>query len=269
VLLLTGFGLALAAALAGGGRLGRLADLRLRAPWIFYAAIGLQLAAFPAGLFPWSVGDRVATAMSLCSYAMLAVATAVNRRIPGTPLIGLGLASNVAAMLANGGHMPASASALRSLGRVEHGVHANSVALAHPSLPLLIDRFATPRWVPMASVFSVGDVLIVAGAAALLWSATGARAPWSVNSAGDPDGAREVGQIPPAEHAELNAGAGVRGVDEAVVAGVDADVAGAVEEHQVARPQVGSGDMHAFLELLVARARELDAEPPVHVLDEP
>ncbi len=269
MVLLTGFALALALALAGGGRLGRLADLRLRAVGIFYAAIGLQLVAFPAGLFPWSVGDRVATVMSLCSYAMLAAGTAVNRRIPGTPLIGLGLASNVAAMLANGGHMPASSAALRSLGRVEHGVHANSVSLAHPHLPWLIDRFATPRWLPLASVFSAGDVLIVAGAAALLWSATGARLPWTARSAGDPDGPREVGQIPPGERPELDAGAGVGGVDEPVVAGVDADVAGAVEEHQVARAQVGTGDMHAFVELLVARALELDANPPVHVLDEP
>ncbi|MGN6379951.1 MAG: DUF5317 family protein [Gaiellales bacterium] len=175
MVLLTGFAVALALALAGGGRPGRLADLRLRAVWLFYLAIGIQLVAFPAGLFPWSTGDRVATALSLTSYALLAVATVINVRIPGTPLIGLGLASNVVAMLANGGHMPASAAALASLGRVEHGVHANSVSLAHPTLPWLIDRFATPGWVPFASVFSVGDVLIVAGATMLLWSAMGAR----------------------------------------------------------------------------------------------
>jgi uncharacterized protein DUF5317 len=120
----------------------------------------------------------VATVLSLTSYAVLVVATVANRRLPGTPLIGLGLASNVLAMVANGGHMPATAAALRALGRVEHGVHANSIGLAHPALPWLVDRFATPRWVPFASVFSVGDVLIVAGAAVLLWSATGARAPW-------------------------------------------------------------------------------------------
>jgi hypothetical protein len=138
----------------------------------------MQLVAFPAGLFPWSTGDRVATAISLTSYALLALATLINARLPGTPLIGLGLACNVAAMLANGGHMPASASALATLGRVEHGVHNNSVSLAHPNLPWLIDRFPTPGWVPFAGVFSVGDTLIVVGAAMLLWSATGARPPW-------------------------------------------------------------------------------------------
>lgn len=271
MVLLTGFALALAIALAGGGRIGRLADLRLRAAWIFYAAIGLQLAAFPAGLFPWAVGDRVATVMSLCSYAMLAVGTAVNARLRGTPLIGLGLASNVSAMLANGGHMPASAAALRSLGRVEHGVHANSVALAHPSLPWLIDRYATPRWVPLASVFSIGDVLIVAGAAVLLWFATGARLPAGLRpdrSAADPHGAGVMVEVPAAQAAELHAGAGVRSVDEAAVAGGDPDMAGPVEEHQVAGAQVGLADMRAFAELLVARAREFDAEPGVDVLHE-
>jgi hypothetical protein len=178
MVLVPGFVLALALALAGGGKLGRLADLRLRPAWIFYVAIGMQLVAFPAGLFPWSFGDRAATAISLSSYALLVLATIVNRRIPGIPLIGLGLACNVAAMLANGGHMPASASALSTLGRVEHGVHNNSVSLAHPNLPWLIDRFPTPGWVPFAGVFSVGDALIVVGACMLLWSATGARAPW-------------------------------------------------------------------------------------------
>ena len=54
----------------------------------------------------------------------------------------------------------------------------NSVALADPRLPWLIDRFATPRWVPFASVFSVGDVLIVLGAGMILWSAAGAHLPW-------------------------------------------------------------------------------------------
>jgi uncharacterized protein DUF5317 len=161
-----------------GNRQGRVADLRLRAVGLFYLAIALQVVAFPAGLLPWAPGDRVATALSLASYGVLVAATLANRRVPGTPLIGAGLACNVAAMLANGGHMPATAPALRALGRAEHGVHANSIGLAHPTLPWLVDRFATPRWVPFASVFSVGDVLIVAGAALLLWSATGARAPW-------------------------------------------------------------------------------------------
>ncbi len=178
MVLLTGFLVALGIAVLAGGRPGRVADLRLRAVGLFYAAIALQLVAFPAGLLPWAPGDRVATVLSLTSYAVLVVATVANRRLPGTPLIGLGLASNVLAMVANGGHMPATAAALRALGRVEHGVHANSIGLAHPALPWLVDRFATPRWVPFASVFSVGDVLIVAGAAVLLWSATGARAPW-------------------------------------------------------------------------------------------
>jgi hypothetical protein len=178
MVLLTGFALALAVALLGGGRPGRVADLRLCAVGLFYLAIGLQLVAFPAGLLPWAPGDRVATLLSLTSYGVLVAATLANRRVPGTPLIGAGLACNVVAMLANGGHMPATATALRALGRAEHGVHANSIGLAHPTLPWLVDRFATPRWVPFASVFSVGDVLIVAGAAVLLWSATGARAPW-------------------------------------------------------------------------------------------
>ena len=158
MVLFPGFVLALALALAGGGKLGRLADLRLRPAWIFYVAIGMQLVAFPAGLSPWSFGDRVATVISLSSYALLVVATIINARIPGIPLIGAGLACNVAAMAANSGHMPASASALAALGRVEHGVHNNSVSLAHPNLPWLIDRFHQgDAALPLEGVIGNGD----------------------------------------------------------------------------------------------------------------
>lgn len=179
MVLLIGVGLAVLVVLAGGGRLGRLGELRIRSANLIFAAIALQLLAFPTGVAPWAPGDRVATWMSFGSYALLAVAITRNLRLPGAPLMGLGMTLNVLAMLANGGHMPATAWALRTAGLTEHGVHNNSVALVHPNLWPLVDRFALPGWVPLAGVFSVGDVVIVAGVTVLLWRATGARPPWS------------------------------------------------------------------------------------------
>ena len=41
----------------------------------------------------------------------------------------------------------------------------NSVVLAEPALRPLTDIFALPAWLPMANVFSVGDVLIAVGIA--------------------------------------------------------------------------------------------------------
>jgi cell division septum initiation protein DivIVA len=176
MVLLLGFALALIVVLGFGGQLDRIADLRPRAVGLLYAALGLQLLAFPAGLMPWAPGDRVATAMSLASYGCLVVATFLNlRRIAGTWLLGVGMALNLATILVNGGHMPATADALRAVGIVEHGVHNNSVTLSHPALPWLVDRFAVPHPVPLAGIFSAGDLVIVLGAGALLWAATGAR----------------------------------------------------------------------------------------------
>lgn len=184
MLLLTGLVLAIAVVLLCGGKLGRLADLKLRRMWLLYLALGLQLIAFPAANAPWKPGESAAVWIAYGSYACLVAATVSNRRMPGAVVLGSGMLLNLIAIAANGGHMPATRAALRASGQSLHGVHQNSVALAHPHLPWLVDRFATPRWVPLASVFSVGDVLIVFGAGMILWSATGAHLPWHRNGGG-------------------------------------------------------------------------------------
>ena len=58
--------------------------------------------------------------------------------------------------------MPADPGALDIAG-LPPGDHANSVVLADPALRPLTDIFAIPAWLPMANVFSVGDVLIAVG----------------------------------------------------------------------------------------------------------
>jgi hypothetical protein len=175
---------ALAVAPLLGGRWSRLARLRLRGLALFYAGIALQVAAFPAGRLPWRTPDGLAVGLWLASYALLAVALALNvRTLPGAPLVAAGLVLNVAAVVANGGHMPALPSALRAAGL--HFAHSrNSVALAHPHLAWLVDRWAAPAWIPHGNVFSVGDVLICAGSVVFALVATGAlRVPTSVRGA--------------------------------------------------------------------------------------
>jgi len=55
------------------------------------------------------------------------------------------------------------------------GASTNSVLLGPESrVPWLCDIFALPSWVPLATVFSVGDVLIAIGAA---WFFIGAMKP--------------------------------------------------------------------------------------------
>ncbi|MDE3190913.1 MAG: DUF5317 domain-containing protein [Acidobacteriota bacterium] len=156
-----------------GGKWSRLAKLRLRAVWLFYVAIVMQLVAFPVKFMPWHTSNRIGVVLWLISYGVFAAAIAGNVRLPGIPLIAIGLVSNLSAILANGGHMPALPSALRGAG-LHFTQSRNSAELASPHLAWLVDRWAAPHWIPLANVFSVGDVLITTGGLLFALGATGA-----------------------------------------------------------------------------------------------
>ena len=177
MVLLLAVGLGIAVGWLLGGRLARLADLRLRAMWLFYVAIGLQIVAFPSQTLPWAVGDRLAIGLWLGSYGCLVVAVACNLRVRGAAIVGLGMASNLVAVIANGGHMPGLPSALRAAGHTYTGSHNNEVVSSHPHLAWLVDRWAVPHWIPGGNVYSVGDVLIAIGAVVMVAAAMGATVP--------------------------------------------------------------------------------------------
>jgi hypothetical protein len=167
---------ALALGLALGGSLARLAELRLRAPWLFLAAILLQVAAFPVEGLPWRTHETAASVLWVASYALLVVAAVLNRRIAGVPVVAAGMLLNLVAILANRGTMPVGYEAMRDAGR-SAVTQANSTAMSDPSLPWLVDRWAAPEWVPLANVYSVGDVVIAGGAFVIVLAAMGVRRP--------------------------------------------------------------------------------------------
>lgn len=158
------------------GSLSRLAELQLRAPWLFLAALAVQVIAFPFDVLPWHTGHGAATVLWLSSYGLLVAAAALNLRIVGVPLVAFGMAANLAAIVANHGTMPVLPETMRSAGRVAVE-KANSTALAEPRLPWLVDRWAAPDWVPLANVYSVGDVLIAVGVVIIVLAATGVERP--------------------------------------------------------------------------------------------
>jgi hypothetical protein len=159
----------LAIGLLTGGRLGGLAKLEFR--WGGLIALGFLAQVV---LFSDAVASRVGDLgpiLYVASTLLVVVAVLRNARIPGVPLILLGAASNMAAIVANGGFMPATPEALASLGKSAPTIYSNSAVLVEPNLPWLIDRFALPRWLPFANVFSLGDVLLAAGIVVLIVSA--------------------------------------------------------------------------------------------------
>jgi len=85
--------------------------------------------------------------------------------------VALGAISNLVAIVANGGYMPASAAAMAALGKSAPTVYSNSAIVPDPVLWPLTDIFALPTWLPGANVFSLGDVLIALGVIVVIVSA--------------------------------------------------------------------------------------------------
>ncbi len=134
-----------------GFRWAPLAIAGLLVQVVLFTAIGDQLA---GGLGP---------AIYVLSTLAVFVAVARNWRLTGMPIVAAGALSNLVAITANGGFMPADAGALAMAGFGGPGDHTNSVVLAHPALQPLTDIFALPAGVPLANVFSIGDILIGVG----------------------------------------------------------------------------------------------------------
>jgi hypothetical protein len=145
-----------------GGRLERLGDLRLH--WVPLILVGL---AVQVAIFSETVGRAVGDAgpaIYVGSATVVFAAVLRNVAIPGVALIAAGAGCNLAAIVANGGWMPADPAALASIGGLGAG-YTNSIVVADPALRLLTDLFALPTWLPLANVFSIGDVLIGVGVA--------------------------------------------------------------------------------------------------------
>jgi hypothetical protein len=156
----------LAAGLLLGGRVRGVGELRFRWSGVILAGLLAQVALF-SDAAATRVGDLGPPLYVLSTLAVLA-AVARNFRIPGIPLVVAGALCNLAAIIANGGYMPASPEALASLGRSVGTAYSNSTVLAAPALAPLTDVFAMPRGLPFANVFSVGDILIGAGVAIVI-----------------------------------------------------------------------------------------------------
>jgi hypothetical protein len=156
-----------------GGSLSALGRVRLRyAPAIFGAlAIQIGILGLAPGGSPWL--HRV---LHVGSYLLAGVFVVANRRIAGMRMLALGATLNLIAILANGGVMPASRSALRTAGMLSNSnVFLNSAALQHPRLLFLGDVLAVPQAVPLANVYSIGDVCIAIGVAIAIHGLAGSR----------------------------------------------------------------------------------------------
>ena len=172
-----------------GGKLGRLADIRIRLVPLLLVAVVIRFGTELA------LGNGVAIAETFrapllgIGYGLLLFVLWHNRRYPGMALAFVGIASNAFAIVANGGWMPVWLPAYDASGipgPLSSVLHVPLLAdnptdfLVH--LGPLGDLVPIPIW-PVNNVASVGDVFLSGGLAFFLF-ATVVRVPTSRFGAG-------------------------------------------------------------------------------------
>lgn len=178
-----------------GGRLSGLAAVQLRWSWVMLAGLLVQVVLFsePVSARIGSLGPPIYVA----STAVVIGAVLANRAVTGMPIVAVGAASNLAAIVANGGYMPVDPAALTALGAAHPTAYSNSTIAADPALAPLTDIFVLPPWIPLANVFSIGDVLIGVGIVVVIVTAMRAwRRPPATETPGTPGVSREAARPP-------------------------------------------------------------------------
>jgi hypothetical protein len=170
MILLVVLAVALIYALLRGGRLEHLALVPIRRSYIMVLALWIQIVIFSSWWQAEAARAVYTNALYVVSLALLMWGVWINRRVPGVAIIGIGLVLNAVVIVANGGTMPASISALKVAGVLApdatfETLRVTNSSLIHEGTPLwfLGDVFAVPAWIPLANVFSLGDILIGAG----------------------------------------------------------------------------------------------------------
>lgn len=169
MILLASVPIGLVAGFALGGRLENLAGRRFAWAPLAIAGLVVQVVVFsPLG---GTLAAGFEPPLYVASTAAVFVAVLRNIRMTGLAIVALGALSNLAAIVVNGGAMPADPAALAAAGLPGPGANTNSVVVEHAGLQALTDIFAIPAGVPLANVFSVGDVLIGVGVAVAIAAA--------------------------------------------------------------------------------------------------
>jgi hypothetical protein len=173
MILLLALAFALLVAFLRGGSLRNLADFSLEWGWLAGLALAIQIVAVY-----WATGDSYLYlqrgALVVSSLLLLPVIWR-NRRSPGLALIGLGLALNLVVMVTNGGFMPITPEAVARIERQHLVVHLDGMKRMSGSKGIVLPREETALWAlsdifiipspfPVASAFSLGDVLVAVGA---------------------------------------------------------------------------------------------------------
>lgn len=170
MLLLYALPLGLLVGRLSGGRIAHLACVRFR--WGPLAISGLS---FQVALFSEPLASEVGHAgpgLYVASTAIVLLVILRNISAAGMSVITAGALLNLAAIVANGGQMPADPAAVAALtdrpALVADSFTNSTMGGPGTALPFLGDTMVFPRPIPLANVFSIGDLLIGLGAVIFL-----------------------------------------------------------------------------------------------------
>lgn len=159
-----------------GANLRELRHVRLRASWVVFAALAVQLTLFSSAsqLLHLPVSESTA---HVATYVGLLAFVVANIRQPGFAIAAAGCALNTLVIAVNGGGMPVSLSSWTATGKpaselTAHGSYNNVVLAAHAHLGWLGDIFALPRAFPLANSLSLGDLLLLIGVITFVFRAS-------------------------------------------------------------------------------------------------
>ncbi|HEX7608038.1 MAG TPA: DUF5317 family protein [Candidatus Cryosericum sp.] len=184
-------GVALVSSLLTGGRLRYIENFDLKALPLGVGAFVVQLLIFTSR--GESLLGTLLPGIYVLSLLMLLAFLLVNRRVFGVPILLAGLMLNVLVIGANHGRMPADPQALVATGQGSHaeellrnGTAANVVLMSDLThLNFLGDYIVLPFLGDVGSAYSAGDLLALAGEAALVYGMVRADRTAQAGSTGD------------------------------------------------------------------------------------
>ena len=149
--------------------------IQLNSWWLVFIAFIPQLAAFHLPLTSKTFPDNLAPAALVLSQALLLVFAVLNLKKPGMVILTAGLALNLIVIILNQGLMPISPETIEYLlpdnsnYQYEIGSRLGDqkdiiLPIIDTNLWILSDRLVFPRWLNYPVAFSIGDVIIAAGA---------------------------------------------------------------------------------------------------------